>query len=144
MEKQNIIKTELEYERRLVRCVSSIAAWTSRSIAKSQNNSNIMKNDIDLNHRDYKLNIFNELFSLVPTASKILTKPRLNDNVHLYVFEEEDRFNTLWTYDRTNLSFHYLKYNEMDGNLRNKLENGEPIFINKKSQMRTVLFHHLY
>ena len=41
-----------------------------------------MKNDIDLNHRDYKLNIFNELFSLVPTASKILTKPRLNDNVH--------------------------------------------------------------
>ena len=29
IEKQNRAKLDLEYERRLVRCVSSIAAWTS-------------------------------------------------------------------------------------------------------------------
>ena len=133
LERQKTIKSELEYERRLVRSISSIAAWTCRSIANNANSNHNIEVDQNFisNNNEHLVNSFNDLFSLVPTASNILTKPKLK-NVHLYVFkDDETHLHKLWTFDRKTDSFIYLKFNELDGQLKNKLKNGEPVFVDK-------------
>ena len=124
IEKQNRAKLDIEYERRLVRCVSSIAAWTCRWSGREAEKA--MKHGLsaemagpDASNKQ-SLHGFEELFSLVPTTSNTLTDPKLK-HVALYIFEEEDRSRPPWTFNRRTRTFSTLAFSELNASLRAKV-----------------------